>query len=910
MLKLPPPPSRQNQSRKEAVTAYKKYLRVQEQRIRMRHNGGADGIEVAGARARLLDAILTALYEHAVTGTEGAAACPPFALVATGGYGRGLLNPHSDIDLLFLHRMPQPSARLKEAIEEILYMLWDIGFKLGHAVRNIPEAIQQGNSDFQTLSAHIESRPICGDMAIYDEFMAVFRKKSIKGREDIYLDNRLQDLKDRHTKQLNTIYVQEPNVKNGVGGLRDYHNAVWTTFVKLGSTDLRVCVEHGLLSATAYKQLQNAYAFVLRVRNSLHYAEGRARDVLTLYLQGVVATDFKYPQRTMVRRCEAFMRDYYSHTRSIRQITSQILEGFDIERVRRTRKRGIISFLARKRPAREEFDGFYHEDGRCYPVTTRVFKEDPQRLIRLFQHTQLRHLRLAPELKSLIESSYGLIDKSFRYNKAARTTFEAILSRRGDVGRALRQMHRVGVLGRYLPEFGGLDCLVQHEFFHRYTADEHTLRTIDMLDALADTTDPALATFRNLFQEIEDPFILYLALLMHDTGRAENARHHEDASAVLASRLCARHQISGSRRRLLLFLVDHHLTFWKTATTKNLEDPNTIAEFASIVRGADTLKYLYLLTYADANGTSEESWNGWKATLMRGLYKHTLSYLEDQEAFRRRLEFADPNLKQEVTRRLPENFAREIDVHFHLMPERYFRTRGAETISNHLKVFREFFTKVGDGGSAAIVPAVHWEARPEEGCSKVIVVSWNRPLLLARLSACFSAQGLNILAADIFTRGDDLAMDVFRVCTTNWEPVTNPRTLKNFTADLERVFTTDDYNSEELIGKGASRRRGPDPRLPAFPVRVYISNDVDPRATFIEIQALDRLGLLHDVFRTLGRAGLEVDHARINTTKGAAIDTFYTTLPGGHKLTDPDALQRLQSDLETAIGILADPATS
>jgi [protein-PII] uridylyltransferase len=291
---------------------------------------------------------------------------------------------------------------------------------------------------------------------------------------------------------------------------------------------------------------------------------------------------------------------------------------------------------------------------------------------------------------------------------------------------------------------------------------------------------------------------------------------------------------------------------------------------------------------------------------MRQLYRHTLSYLEDQDAFRRRLEFADPNLKQDVAKRLPEGFTREIDVHFHLMPDRYFRTRGAETIAGHLQVFRDFFEKVGEGGTAAIVPAVKWEARPEEGCSKVIVVSWNRPLLLARLTACFSAQGLNILAADIFTRGDDLAMDVFRVCTTNWEPVTNPRTLKNFTTDIERIFTTEDYDSEELIGKGASRRRAPDPRLPSFPVRVFINNEVDPRATFIEIQALDRIGLLHDVFRTLGRAGLEVDHARINTTKGAAIDSFYTTLPGGNKLTDPAALRQLQIDLEAAIGMHAD----
>lgn len=873
----------------------------------MWHTGGAGGYEVAEARSELLDGLLVRLFDDAAaTMPTGKSGMPPVTLLATGGYGRGLLNPHSDIDLLFLHRTAQPGAPLTAMIEDVLYMLWDIGLKLGHAVRSIPEAIIQGNSDFQTLSALIESRFIAGDKTIFDAFELAFRKKCIAGHQDKYLDNRLEDLKERHEKQLGTVYVQEPNVKNGMGGLRDYHNTVWTTFVKLGTTDLKILVDSKVISASALKDLQKAYDFVLRVRNDLHYEEGRSRDVLTLFLQGVVATHFHYPQRSMLRRCEAFMRDYYNHTRTIRQITSQVLEGFDIERVRKARKGGIIaSFLARRRPKAEEFDGFYVEDGRCHPLTADVFREDPPRLIRLFQHTQLRHLRLAPETKNMVTANHDLIDKAFRYNKAVRITFEAILTRRGDVGRALRQMHRVGVLGRYIPEFGALDCLVQHEFFHRYTADEHTLRTIECLDALADTTSPALDVFQRLFLAIEDPYILYLALLMHDTGRAENARHHEDASAVLASKVCTRLQIQGSRRRLLLFLVDHHLTFWKTATTKNLDDPNTIADFATIVRSADTLKHLYLLTYADANGTSAESWNGWKASLMRQLYGLTLSYFEDQDAFRRRLELPDPNLREDVRKRLPAGFDEELDVHFQLMPDRYFRNRGPDLIANHLRVLRSFFTAVCAGGPGSLIPAVMWDARPDEGCSKVVVVSWNRPMLLARLSACFSAQGLNILAADIFTRGDDLAIDVFRVCTTNWEPVTNPRVLKNFSADLTKVFGSADYNLADIIGKGASRRRSPDERLPAFPMRVFISNEADPRATFVEIQALDRLGLLYDVFRTLGEAGLDVDHARIHTTKGAAIDAFYVTTPAGTKLRDPAALARLQSAMEDATGITA-----
>jgi len=889
------PPNIASLTRAEAIQRYKEFLKKEEARVRQIHAAGGGGMEVAAARSAMVDGVLRALFEQA------AGAAGPLALVATGGYGRGLLNPHSDIDILFLYEQRRPAEGTVKAIEEILYTLWDTGFKLGHAVRSVSDAVAQAKSDYHAMSAAIESRLIAGRADLFETFRGKFRKQCLDGREDAYLANRIEDMRQRHEKALGTIYVQEPQVKNGMGGLRDYHTLVWTTYVRLRTTDTKALVEEGLLSPSAYEELCKACDFLLRVRNDLHYEEKRARDVLTLYLQGVVATHFEYPQRSILRRCEAFMRDYYHHTRTIRQTTTQVLESFEIERVRRTRKRGLVSYLARARAGRESFDGFYSEDGRCHPERPDIFEEDPARLLRLFAHTQLRHLRLSPELKDLVVASHHLIDRSFRYHKANRLTFEAILSRSGDVGRTLRQMHRVGVLGRYVPEFGALDCLVQHEFFHRYTADEHTLRTIEFLDSVATGDDPLSAPFRQIFQDMENQSILYLALLLHDTGRAENARHHEDASAELASKLARRMQIDGSRRRLLLFLVDHHLTLWKTATTKNVENPDTIAEFAGIVRRPEYLEPLYVLTYADSRGTSAESWNSWKASLMRQLYELTRSYFADQETFRRRLAIPDADLREEITKRLPSSYGEEIDAHFRLMPERYFRTRRAQTIVSHLRVFRSFFENLRGSGDEALLPAYLWESRPEEGCSKLIVVSWNRNLLLARLASCLSAQGLNILAADIFTRQDDLALDIFRVCTTNWEPVTNERSLKGFARDLSRAFLSTGFDPSVLPPK-ESGRPGTYERLPRFPMRVYISNDVDPSATFVEIQALDRIGLLADLFLAFARHGAEVQHARINTTRGAALDTFTITDDQGRKLA-PAAIESLQFALEDAAGV-------
>lgn len=880
----------------------KQRLAAGHENLLKRHLAGASGIDVASSRADLIDSVLRNLF--AATMPEPEAGTPPLALVATGGYGRGLLNPHSDIDILFLYNARKLSPLLESAIGDMLYVLWDTGLKIGHAVRSMREAVSAACADPHILSAAIESRAVAGEAALWKTFHQRFTRQCIRGGEDAYLANRLEDMRLRHEKSLDTVYVQEPQVKNGVGGLRDLHTILWITFVKFGSLDLEALAAHDVLPASSIAELKAAYDFLLRVRTDLHFEEKRARDTLTLFLQGVVATHFNYPQRSILRRCEAFMRDYYKHTRCIARGAAQVLEALEIERVRRTRRRGLVSLFTRvaAAPAREEFDGFVEEEGRLHPASPGIFEEDPGRLLRVFAHAQLRDLTLGPALTDLIHAHLHLIDRSFRYLKSNRLTFEGILRRSGEVARTLRMMHAAGVLGRYLPEFGALDCLVQHEFFHRYTADEHTLRAIEYLDDVATGGDPAAAPFRAMFQEVDNPEILYLALLLHDTGRAENARHHEDASTELAAKVARRLRIEGGQRRLLLFLVDHHLTLWKTATTKNLDDPDVIDSFARVLRQREYLDPLFLLTYADSRATSPNSWNSWKASLMFRLHEHTRIYFADREGFRRRLAMPDADLRENVAKKLPANFDEEIDAHFRLMPERYFKVHRAETIAGHLRIFRSFYENLRRDGEEALLPAFLWESRPEQGCSKLSVVSWNRNLLLARIAACLAARDINILTADIYTREDDLALDVFSVCTTRWEPVTNKSTLRLFERDLKRAFTSSDFRPGEWFER-TRVRPGLDTRLPHFPTRVFVSNDVVPASTFVEIQALDRIGLLADVFHVFGALEIEVTSARINTTRGAAIDSFTVTDKMNRQLTHPALLTRLQADLEAQVGL-------
>ncbi len=891
----------------DVIRYYRSFLRKEELRIRMLHRAGGaagGGVRIGELRAGLLDVVLENLLGLA---RDGAGVRPdenPVTLVATGGYGRGILNPCSDVDLLFL--VPGKSAKFltteaDAVIQKIFYLLTDVRLKVSPVTRSLEECISLANTDHETKTSLIEARFLAGDEALFDKLHAEFDKRCLKGQEAAYLQSRRNDMKVRHAKFSNTVYLQEPNVKNGCGGLRDYHNTLWVAYVKTGALSMSDVYRQKLLSQTAWREMERAYDFLHRVRNELHYLEKRPNDSLTLRLQGRVSTNLKYPQTRVLARIEAFMRDYYHHTRNLYQHTLSLMERFQLEA--EEKPSGPLSFLARRKPKTEHFDGFFSKNGLIYPETERVFKEDEDRLMRLFQHTQVRHLELSPQIRQLFKGAYSSISKTFRYKKTNRETFEAILSRKGDVARVLRQMHRVGFLGRYLPEFGALTDLVQHEFFHRYSADEHTLRVVEQLDHLLDTrleTKTELM-LRDIFQRMEDPFVLYLAVLMHDSGRATEAEHHEYASAMLASRVCNRLKVGLDRRRMVLFLVDHHLSLWRTATTKNIEDPDVIAEFAGIVKQRAWLDALLVMTFADSKGTNEQSWSGFKESLMLQLYRSTVTYFEDQAAFEAQMHAADQaEFRGEVAGKLGEGWAEEIDAHFTGMPERYFRFRSAHRVSSHLRLFREFFKNQRTADEKGrLVPTVRWRTQPERACSELTLVSHDRHMLLARVAGCLAACGLNILSADFFTRKDGVVFDIFRVCTTKLEPVTDERVLARFQKRLAEVFTTDEPDWDELRPKQAADTADSEllQMRAEFPTRVYLSNEVSPLYTVVEIDAVDRLGLLCDFFRVIGLHGFEVMHARINTEKGAAQDTFYLATPEGVKIVDRAELSRLREDL-------------
>ncbi len=885
----------------DVLPLYKKFLKIEEHRLRLRHQAGGGGRDICAGRAELIDVLLRHVFDQA---KAGARKDPPIpvALMALGGYGRRELNPFSDVDVMFLHRQnaANVSSELSELVEQVLYLLWDIGFKVGHSTRSIKDAISQANSDMLTKTAMLEARLLAGDAKLVRAFRDQFRNKCVNGFERQYLELRMKDQATRHAKFGNSVHMQEPNVKSGCGGLRDYQNLLWMTYFKEGALTTTHLVGRDWLSETDQRRLDGAYDFLLRVRTALHYETKRATDVLHLNIQEQLAHRLHYSQATALLRSEAFMKDYYAHTREIFRITERITEQF-VRGQSSGMLRSLLSFLPKPRSKEEDFGDFVSREDQLHAKQPNVFQTNPNLMMEAFRLVQTQRLELSPELEDLFARNLNLVTRTFQYAKEPRDIFRTILSQKGEVGRVLRTMHRVDFLGRYIPEFGGLTCLVQHEFFHRYTADEHTLVCIDKLDALTTTEDPKLVPYRKLFEKLDDPLVLYLALLMHDTGRGIAARPHSEASALFAGRVAIRLQLSSDERKSLVLLVDHHVTMSNMAQQRNLDDPETIIEFAAIVKDQKNLDALMLLTLADGQGTSAEGWSDWKESLVWHLYYATSQYLADQDAFNQQMKIEREALSAAVRARLPEDFAEEIEAHFDFMPDNYFRAFAVDDIASHLRLFRDFFAKRSSDDSSPFAPAVKWEAFPEQGHSIVSFCAWDQRQLLARIAGSFSVVPINILSADIYTRGDNLVLDVFRVCSADAKAVTDRKKCEQVERTLSDSLGNQAFDFPPLIAEARHKSRDGLPRGIDFPTRISIDNKVHPTYTLVQIETPDRLGLLYDLLSCLDREGISISLSRISTEKGAAVDTFYVADAATRsKITDSNRIDSLQKKLQEA----------
>lgn len=876
------------------ISKLQSFCKKEEHRLKLWHRSGGGGKEIAGHRTDLVDILFKEIFRFGTRIVTGEDEIEALMVSAFGGYGRRELNPYSDVDITFFHQGPKPTETMEKVISFCLMALWDLGFKVGHATRSIQGAIDQANKDMMAKTAMLESRWLAGDKKLFEDFRKKFESACVLGKEKDYITFRIENLKELRSRYGASVFMQEPNIKSGCGGLRDYQNLSWTGMFHSGAYSMTRLVEEKVLREKERRSLEEAHDFLLRVRTEMHYQTGRSSDQLTLQLQGKVATGLEYPQKNILRRCEAFMRDYYRHTREIHLITTLALGRI---REQQGLKVNLLNkLLGRSREIEEEL---LINNGELFPKTRDIFNKDPTRMMKAFRIAQKRGLKFSAELEDLVKRRLKLIDRTFQYNKENRIVFLSILSKKGEVSRILRLMHDLGFLGKYLPEFEPLTCLVQHEFFHRYTADEHTLRCLDKIDLLLFTTEQKLKRYAEIFRHLEDPAMLYLAMLLHDTGKAANTGRHEEASALAAQKVARRLQLSPQRLKLLVSLVDFHGEMSGMARSRNLEDPATVEEFAEVVRDPITLDALMVITLADGMGTSDEGWSDWKEQMVWQLYWQTRTYITDNAAFRKERELRRIEIHKKVSEALPSSFDEEIEAHFKGMPERYLQAKDDKEIGLHLRLFRKFFEQGVYEDDSNLEPVIEWVDHPESGYCEVLICGWDRERLLERIAAAFLDAGINVLGADVYTRSDKLALDIFKVSNHRNEPL--PR---------ERERTRFEFKLNELLQAPGSRLV-PEPKVhpiavtpvkeeEELPVWVVINNNAHPSCTILEVQAPDRLGLLYHLLRAITHGGISIEAARIATEQKAALDVFYLRNKEGGKIEERSAQMRLERRLRAA----------
>jgi [protein-PII] uridylyltransferase len=894
------------------VGRYKNFLKVESHRLKILHRAGGEGREICRARASIIDLLLRYLLQDVQNASAVAskASSPVFALVALGGYGRAELNPHSDIDIMFLHESDmvvdgKARPELSQLVEGLLYTLWDLRLSVGHSVRSIDDCVRVANKDMQSKTSLIEARCIMGDQTLFDRFTRTVLAKCVLGYENEYLAARLEDQESRRGKYGNSACMQEPNIKNGCGGLRDYQNLLWMSYFKYRTRTLADLEQQEMITASEGKQLDAAYGFLLRVRNELHYYVNRATDALGRSLQPPVALNLGYADRSAGRRVEAFMGDFYQHTRNIDFITRAVERRLALL----PPASGLFSFAKRifKRSSRRDqepvLDGLKIVENEVRPASSNIFRDSPRRLMRVFLHAQQRNVKLHPTMAQLIRNNLSLVDKSFLSDEHVRATFLEILGQRGNVAPILRSMHEVGLLGKFLPEFGRLTCLVQHEFFHQYTADEHTLVCIEKLDAVWNAKSPPLAAYAEIAKEVENVFILYLALLLHDCGKAFRTGNHEQIGGSVALSVSRRLGLDGAKTHTLRLLIEGHLAMARISQRRDLDDPTVIRAFAREVQTAQNLVLLTLHTFADSMGTSDQLWNAFKDAVLWQLYRQTRRVLTGTEEFQVAEARQRELLLEEVMRLAPRTFdPDEIKGHFNTVPPRYCQVNDAKEILRDVtQVHRFIHLQLADNEINALTPIITWQNQPDRGYTSVTVCTWDRDRLFSNITGCLTAAGLNILSAEILTRTDGVILDTFCVTDARSGLLANRDERDKFESLMQKVLTGAPVDLPALIAKtkpaSAYFQSVGGEHIPAV---VQLDNNTSDTRTILDLQAEDRVGLLFDISKALADLNINLLLAKILTEKGAAIDTFYVTERSGAKLLAPERQEAIKKRLYKA----------
>ena len=849
-----------------------------------KHRMGAGGMEIAVACSTMMDHLIRHLF-GIVSGellVRYPTQNPRFAVIAQGGYGRGELNPHSDIDLLFLYSW-KISPYVEAVTEKLLYTLWDAGLEVGHATRSVSECVRLAESDMKVRTSLLDTHFLCGDYPLFSDFEKGVEKRLLRRRINHFIQEKLEESRLRHENYGASVYLLEPEVKEGEGGLRDIHTARWIARAKLKIKDLDGLAFNGVVSANDVAQLKESQDFLLRVRNELHFSTRKHQDQLTFELQEKVATALGIEGEGTLRGVEVFMRSYYLHASQISRLTALTVHRVtDCDRPR---------FGAKYVLGRNLRDGVRISKGHISVTKPAILSADPSNLIQLFDDMQKYGCQMAHETRELIREHVHLIDDDFRRSAEANEAFFEILKWKDGVYETLIEMHRSDVLGAFIPEFGRLLCMVLHDAYHIYTVDQHSLRLVKEIERLkAGDYHESLPLLTQLAREAEKIELLYLGLMFHDIGKGFGGGHSEIGAGIVYQ-IARRMRLNADDGAQVEFLVRFHLLMTHTAFRRDLEDDKTIFDFAKTMGTINNLKMLYLLTFADVKAVGPEVWNPWKASLLGELYVKALNLLEEVEKGEFQRQDVRANLRRvqaRVRRQLVKDHnPDEVDKFIEAMPERYFLSTPESEIPGQFELMERF------RGKKAVSAVHHF---PERDCSSVVICSQDRPGLFASITGVLTALNFDILNARIFTASDGRILDVFRVSHHGRsELVMAEQKWAKFRTNLEGVL--EGRLDVVRLVEASTRSMFLQKRAPKVSTVVQIDNQASDGFTIIEIFTEDRIGVLFTITYGLHRLGLSIHVAKISTNVDQVADVFYVTDESGRKIQDPVRVDEIRQAL-------------
>ena len=853
-----------------------------------KHRAGAGGGEIVSAYATLMDQLVCYLFRVASEDfmRRYPSQNPRCTVVAQGGYGRGELNPQSDIDLLFLYSW-KVSAYVESVAETLLYALWDSGLQVGHAIRSVGESTQLAGLDMKVKTALLDSRYVCGDYSLYGDFDKAIESRLVRRRVNRFIKEKIAENNARHEDYGGSVYLLEPDVKEGEGGLRDIHTARWIARVTERAKDLDSLAVKGIIGTADIAHLKSSQDFLLRVRNELHFSAGKHQDQLTFEQQEKVSRALGFEGEGTLKGVEVFMRNYYLHASQISRVTSLIIHRLtDFSRP---------FFGSRYASIKALRDGIQLSKGHLTISKPGVLKSEPGNLIRIFHDLQKTRSELDHDTRELLREHLELIDDKFRRSAAANLPFFEILKWKERVYETLSEMHRCGVLGVFIPEFGRLLCMVLHDAYHIYTVDQHSLRLIKEIERLkAGEYRDSLPLLTQLARDAEKIELLYLGLLFHDIGKGYGGGHSE-IGARMVRQIARRMRLNVDDAALVEFLVRHHLLMTQIAFRRDMEDEKTILDFARTMGGINNLKMLYLLTFADVKAVGPDVWNPWKASLLGELYVKALNVLEEME--KGEFETTDQlailrRVQSRVRRQLATEYSVEkVDRFLETMPGRYFVSTPEAEIPAHFALMEQFT------GGGAVTTIEHF---PEKNYSTFVVCTRDRPGLFASITGVLAAMNLDILNARIFTSSDGMILDVFRISHGGRsEIVISAQKWTRVCSALDGVLEGQ-IDVARLV-EGSQRSTLFQKRIPKVSTVIQIDNEASDGFTIIEVFTEDRLGVLFTITYALHRLGLSIHVAKISTNVDQVADVFYVTDEGGNKILEPARLDGIRRSLHESL---------